>query len=105
MMSREMKWKKEMREVTVCVEGELTCDNCKKIIDITKQDGTYYNICSGHNDWGNDSPDSVEDLDACCDECLNALVNKWLEKWKGYPTAYIDVERRCISALRRIKNE
>ena len=104
-MSREMKWKKEMREVNVCVEGELTCDACKKTIDITKQDGTYYNIWSGHNDWGNDSPDSIDDLDACCDECLNTLVNKWLEKWHGYPTAYINIQRKCISDLRRIKND
>ena len=35
-MSREMKWKKEMREVTVCEEGELICDACGKVIDITK---------------------------------------------------------------------
>ena len=100
-MSREMKWKKEMREVTVCEEGELTCDACGKVIDITKQDETYYSVLSGHNDWGNDSSDSIKEEDACCDECLIALVNKWLEKWKGYNTAYINIERECISDLRR----
>lgn len=99
-MSREMKWKKEMREVTVCEEGELTCDACGKVIDIMKQNGTYYSILSGHREWGNDSCDSIEDLDACCDECLNTLVNKWLEKWKGYNTAYINIERERISDLK-----
>lgn len=104
-MSREMKWKKEMREVTVCEEGELTCDACEKVIDITKQNGTFYSVCSGHHEWGNDSVDSVECLDACCDECLITLVNKWLKKWEGYNTAYINIERECISDLRRAKNE
>lgn len=104
-MSREMKWKKEMREVIVCEEGELTCDACGRVIDITKQDGTFYHVHSGHCEWGNDSVDSVESLDACCDECLIALVNNWLKKWQDYNTAYINIERECISDLRRMKNE
>ena len=99
-MSREMKWKKEMREINVCVEGELTCDACRKVIDITKQEGSFYHINSGHNEWGTDSIDSIDDLDACCDECLIILVNKWLDRWKGYNTAYINIERRRFSDLR-----
>ena len=100
-MSREMKWKKEIREIDVCVEGDLVCDNCDKHIDIMKQKGTYYSILSGHREWGNDSCDSIEELDACCDECLIALVNRWLEKWKGYNTAYINIERERISDLKK----
>lgn len=100
-MSREMKWTKKTVEVTVCEEGELTCDNCHKKIDITNTEGTFYNVVSGHHDWGNDSSDSIEELDACCDECLTALVNKWLEKWKGYPTAYINISRKSFFDLRK----
>lgn len=104
-MSREIKWTKELREVSVCIEGDFVCDSCGKHLDITKQNGTYYSVLSGHHDWGNDSPDSMEELDACCDECLTALVNEWLEQWKGYPTAYIDIRRASFSDLRkRVKN-
>lgn len=104
-MSRKIKYKKEMREVMVCEEGELICDNCEKTVDITKKNGTYYSVCSGHHDWGNDSPDSVECLDACCDECLIGLVNRWLKRWEGYPTAYIEINRESISDLRREKQD
>lgn len=101
-MSREIKWKKELREVNVCEEGDWVCDNCGKHIDIKKAKGTYYSILSGHHDWGNDSSDSMEDLDACCDACLVALVKRWLEKWKGnYPTAYIEIERESFANLRK----
>lgn len=100
-MSREIKWTKELREVPVCIEGDFVCDNCGKHFDITKQTGTYYSVFSGHNDWGNDSSDSIDELDACCDECLTALVNKWLEKWKDYPTAYINIRRERFVDLRK----
>lgn len=100
-MSREIKWTKELREVSVCIEGDFVCDNCGKHLDITKQSGTYYSVLSGHHDWGNDSTDSMEESDACCDECLTALVNEWLEQWKGYPTAYIDIRRASFSDLRK----
>lgn len=100
-MSREIKWKKELREVNVCEEGDWVCDNCGKHLDIKKAKGTYYSIMSGHREWGNDSCDSIENLDACSDECLIALVNKWIEKWKGYRTAYIEIERESFEDLKR----
>lgn len=99
-MSREIKWKKELREVNVCEEGDWVCDNCGKHLDIKKQKrGTYYSILSGHNEWGNDSRDSIEDLDACCDACLIALVKRWLKKWENYPTAYIEINRELFFDL------
>ena len=93
-MSRDIKYVKEMKEVMVCKEGKLICDACKKEIDITKQNEIYYHVCSGHNEWGNDSVDSVESFDACSDGCLITLVKEWLKKWGGYNTAYINIERQ-----------
>jgi hypothetical protein len=104
-MSREIKWVKVLKEVSVCVKGDFVCDNCGKHLDITKQNGTYYSVFSGHDEWGNDSCDSIEESDACCDECLTALVNEWLEGWKGYSTAYIDIKRKRFSDLRRGEEE
>lgn len=102
-MSREMKWKTETRKVAVCTEGNLICDACGKNIDIFKtKQRSFYHIESGHNEWGNDSIDSIEDLDACCDECLITLVNKWMKKWpESYNTAYINIKRKRISDLKR----
>lgn len=102
-MSREMKWVKKTVEVTVCEEGELTCDNCHKKIDVLNTDGTFYNVVSGHHDWGNDSPDSVREHDACCDECLIEIVKWWQNYWNDCPSAYIEIHRKRISDLRRGK--
>ena len=94
-MSREIKWTKELREVSVCVEGDFVCDNCGKHLDITKQKGTYYSVLSGHNDWGNDSSDSIEELDACCDECLSRFTQAWLKDKDVIrsKTAYIEINK------------
>ena len=99
-MSRDIKYVKEMREILVCKEGKLICDACEKEIDITKQNETYYSVCSGHCDWGNDSVDSIESLDACSDGCLITLVKEWLKKWEGYNTAYINIERQKTRDLK-----
>jgi len=100
-MSREIKFKKVWKEVSVCEEGELTCDACGKVIDILKQDKIYYHINSGHYEWGNDSIDSINDEDACCEECMINLVRKRAEYWKGYRTTFINIKCMTTSDLRK----
>jgi len=66
----------------------IRCDSCnKKIIDREK----YFEVMTGHHDWGNDSCDSIEHLDIC-DECLNKFVGDYFKETKKSYTAYINVE-------------
>lgn len=66
----------------------IRCDSCnKKIVDKEK----YFEVTTGHNDWGNDSCDSIRHLDIC-EKCLNKYVGDYFKKTKESYTAYINVE-------------
>ena len=77
--------KKVMREERLAVGAK--CDICKK--DILGR--TLYGVTTGHNDWGNDSIDSIEDADVCSDECLKAAFQAYLDD-KDYGSKYIKIE-------------
>lgn len=61
------------------------CDICKKEI-LPIEEGkpyhgqyNYFVIHTWHSDWGNDSVDSHEYLDACCPECVNKYVENYIK--------------------------
>lgn len=82
--------KYEKKEVTVIKETlvKIVCDVCNKEIDANEE---YYGIVRGHNDWGNDSVDSVECKDACSDACLQKEFNEYLEY--DSDTKFIEVHK------------
>jgi len=51
----------------------------------------YYECLTSHSDWGNDSGDSIEQIDCCSDECLNKFIQKYLQE-KSY-TINFEFER------------
>lgn len=66
----------------------IRCDSCnKKIVDKEK----YFNVMTGHHDWGNDSCDSIKYLDIC-EKCLDKYVGNYFKETKDSYTAYINVE-------------
>lgn len=77
----------ETKEVTqVKLEKVLVgrkCDICGRNIDVSRSDNTSYNyfvIHTWHYDWGNDSIDSHEYLDACCPECVMKFTKDYIER-------------------------
>ena len=80
----------EKKEVQVVNEilVNTVCDICGKDIDIKKQ---VYEVTIGHNDWGNDSCDSVDYRDICSDECLKKEFDLYLTS--KYHTKYINIEK------------
>ena len=46
---------------------KIECDNCHNFIQNEK---FYYSVTTFHVLWGNDSIESFEYLDFCCDKCL-----------------------------------
>ena len=75
----------ERKEVTHTVTEEVIigrkCDICEKPIEVS-QDGLNYNyfiIHTYHYDWGNDSIESHEYMDACCPECVMKFTKKYIE--------------------------
>ena len=72
----------------------IRCDSCNK--KLLKK---YYDVRTGHHDWGNDSIDSIEHKDIC-EKCINSYVANYLEDVKSSNTAYIDVETEYFSFVR-----
>ena len=92
--------KKVVKEVEEIDSEVIICDVCKKPLHydndcFTGKYAVYYRIRTGHHDWGSDSCESVEYHDACCDECLARLSQKWIndEEVQSSHTAYFEVEK------------
>jgi hypothetical protein len=63
---------------TKIVESKLKkieCDNCHKFI---QNEEFYYSVLTFHMLWGNDSAESSEYLDFCCDKCLIENLSNYL---------------------------
>ena len=61
----------------VCVKEVCKCDVCNK--EIKKSKG-YYHVTTEHNDWGNDSCESIENYDICSENCLNKIFQQYIER-------------------------
>lgn len=74
------------------------CDVCGKEIPPTpdkfpRKEIPFFRVTIGHNDWGNDSGDSVEHLHACSPVCALQLAHEQLhEDFEGNHTRYIEIE-------------
>lgn len=86
MITRTTEKKLVLQELTV--GGLCTCDICGKTIyefvdgKCCKHD-EYWSLTTGHNDWGNDSCESVESLDLCSKECCVKALEKYLDEYSG----------------------
>lgn len=76
----------------VCVGETTYCDICNKEINTNKG---YWELTTGHHDWGNDSCESIEHFDVCSEICLMNKFSEYLnESGKDdYNTMYFEVER------------
>lgn len=70
----------------------VKCDICGTIIDSKKyrsKESRYFEVTTGHNDWGHDSCESVEKRDVC-PECIVKVMTEYINTASG--TDYIEVE-------------
>lgn len=101
-MKKEYK-NEQMVKCETIVAVDYICDICKKRIytdikgKLTKLDNIveYYNIVSGHNDWGNDSVESRESM-IVCKECLTTALMRYKNQAERQPynTCYIEVDHQ-----------
>lgn len=83
------------------LEG-IKCDYCGIVIPAVADPFThkypqYYEVLTGHRDWGNDSCDSIKWHDICPD-CINAFVSEYLSN-RGYSTKYLELEERQVCPI------
>ena len=81
------------------VGEKITCDSCGKVI-YEYQEGkesnfktplSYYSLTTGHHDWGNDSIESIHQMDLCSDLCLMREIDNFLTEEKLSSTKYFNV--------------
>lgn len=77
----------------------IKCDICDKVIPASRwnnqKESKYFEVCTHHNQWGNDSIDSFNDYDICPD-CIDKFVTDYIAK--AGDTYNIEVECTfCIS--------
>ena len=75
----------EKTKILKCVK----CDKCNS--EIT---GAYYEVFTGHHDWGYDSRDASEWFDICQLECLKEHMSEYFEDSAGTPFYEIDRMKR-----------
>ena len=80
------------------VQASVVCDKCGKEIVAKKRPDNldwstqkYFNVTTGHNDWGNDSYESVKHFDIC-QECILDFVSNYLKSSKRSTSAYIEID-------------
>lgn len=96
--------KKEVAVKTVYTVSGVKCDVCGRVIKAPSEenrclwmddDPKYYSVTTGHNDWGNDSCDSIDHRDICPD-CINKFVAEYLGSKDAYHSAYINIKTEHI---------
>lgn len=91
-LSKETKEVVTVKHVVRTLEG-IKCDRCGRTIP-TKQfrdpESRYFEVTTGHNDWGNDSCESIEHYDIC-PECIPLFVESYLAT-DGHGSAYLNIE-------------
>lgn len=102
----ETKYKTAMVEQKTEYIITCKCDRCGKVIfkhygdefkELANRVGrdtrvSYYHVTSGHNDWGNDSVDSIVYADVC-PSCLVDEYSDYVDRSsKGINSEYINIE-------------
>lgn len=92
--------KKVLKEVEEVESEVIVCDVCDKELQYAQTEfvspvAVYYKITTGHHDWFNDSCDSINHKDACCDECLLKFTQEWFQNAEVIEsnTAYIEIHK------------
>lgn len=77
-------------KVTRTVTG-VECDVCEKVIPASWHDenSKYFEVTTGHHDWGSESIESRETIDVC-PECLLKYISDYFKN--ASTTAYLEVE-------------
>lgn len=76
------------------------CDVCGKQIQQMPMYGyNYFLIHTWHMDWGNDSVDSHEYIDACCAKCVMEYVEPYVSDAYSRPCNTHSVEIEHIRTL------
>lgn len=97
----------EVTEKVVKIARRVTgikCDICGKIVPVNNGiESVYFEVATGHNDWGNDSCESRKSQDICPD-CINKFTTEYLQDAAG-TSRYIEITTRYAVNYERWERE
>lgn len=94
--------RKVTKEVDEACGLKITCDICGKVIcdfdanppkSSTGESAEYFALTTGHYDWGNDSPDSIQCIDICSEDCVKTALIRYFKGAQGSNTAYFELSK------------
>lgn len=71
----------------------VKCDICDGIVKHNSESNRYFDVMTGHRDWGNDSCESIEHQDIC-PKCIAGFVSEYLSDCSD--TGYINIEIEVV---------
>ena len=96
MVDRRYETKEHKVVERTLVSEKRYCDICRK--EIT---GPYWHATTGHNDWDNDSGESIENFDVCSVECLGKVLDNYCKESNSpYTTRYIEIEHEKSAGVK-----
>ena len=94
-MSIKSEYEVRTRTITekVCVSTIMHCDVCDSVIDPDHE--SYWELTTGHHDWGNDSCESIQYFDICSEACLKKKFDEYVKESgvNDDNTMYFEVNR------------
>lgn len=77
----------------VLIKKRLFCDVCKQEIITSGNRCPHWSLTTGHNDWGNDSCESIMHFDLCSKECLTKKFEEYLkDSDSDHNSEYFEIE-------------
>lgn len=96
MVDRKYEIKEHKVVEKTLVSERRYCDICSK--EIT---GPFWHVTTGHNDWGNDSCESIESFDVCSVECLGKVFDNYCKESNVIcNTEYIEIEHERSAGVK-----
>ena len=66
----------------------------------------FYKVVTGHYDWGHDSIESVEKMDICSVDCLQNVVNIYMESTANkHNTQYLEINHSVMKLDKSYEEE
>lgn len=85
----------EIETKTETITHEVKTVKCKKCDVCGKEfTGNYWELCTHHDDWGNDSCESYEYFDLCSEDCVKQKLERYFKECKYSNTQEFELVQR-----------
>lgn len=103
-MSREIEYISENKSFTRKIVVSAKCDLCENELPIVNHEPVSIKTITGHQDWGRDSRESVEENEFCSLSCAISHITEFCSDNKS-DTAYFHIVGDGAPSLELLKSD